>query len=262
MNKSPGDGLISLEAPFIKVPLEQFKKSCKVSLKILEKDLNSLTSTLNDDSTLNSKEVLRTKILALKRKLQESKGEEDVYGNRTKIRLQELSKLGNISSVNSEEYERWSRLRLNRILVDYLQRKNYCNSAEKLALDAGIQELVDLELFRASASLQNRIKGHSVQEALQWCKENSSSLKKNKSSFEFNLRFQEYIELARNRKLDEAIGYAKKYLTAWSDCHLKEIQQGMALLAFSPETSVGIYKVFYFKMMKIRCCMMILDGIN
>lgn len=261
MNKLPGDGLISLEAPFIKVPLEQFKKSCKVSLKIVEKDLNSLTSSLNENSTLNSKQVLKTKILALKRKLQESKGEEEIYGTRTKIRLQELSKLASINSVDSEEYQRWSRLRLNRILVDYLLRKNYNNSAEKLALDAGIKELVDLELFRASAFLQNSIKGHSVQEALQWCKENSSSLKKNKSSFEFNLRFQEYIELARNRKLQEAISYAKKYLTSWSDCHLKEIQQGMALLAFSPETSVGIYKVIYL-ILKIRCCMMSQDGIN
>ena len=72
----------------------------------------------------------------------ESKGEEEVYSSRTKARLNELGKLGNISSADSEEYDRWSRLRLNRILVDYLLRNGYWNSGEKLAFDAGIQVLV------------------------------------------------------------------------------------------------------------------------
>jgi macrophage erythroblast attacher len=242
-SKLQTEGILALEAPFIKVPLEQLKKSFKVSQKIIEKDLNSLVNSIVENSE-TSKENVKSKLNSLKRKLTESKNEENIYVNKTAKRLAELSKLSGISAVDSEEYERWSRLRLNRILVDYLLRKNYNNSGEKLAQDAGIQDLVDLELFRNSAHLQNCIRGHSVSEALLWCKENSSSLKKNKSSLEFNLRFQEYIELARNRKLKEAIGYAKKYLTAWSDSHLKEIQQGMALLAFSPETSVGIYKVW------------------
>ena len=243
-NKLPLEGLVSLEAPFIKVPLEQFKKSAKVSLKLLEKDLNSVLN-LTENSSLDSKQVLNSRITSLKRKLLESKKEEEVYSTRTKIRLSELSKLGNIDSLNSEEYERWSRQRLNRILVDYLLRQNYTSTGEKLAMDLGIQEFVDLELFRSSTKIQNSIKGHSVQDALGWCKENSSSLKKNKSSLEFNLRFQEFIELARERRVSDAINYTKKYLILWSDSHLKEIQQGMALSAFTPETSVGIYKVFF-----------------
>jgi macrophage erythroblast attacher len=62
---------------------------------------------------------------------------------------------------------------------------------------------------------------------------------------EFNLRLQEYIELVRERKLLAAIQYSKKYLTPWSETHLKEIQQASGLLAFDPTTDCSAYKNLY-----------------
>lgn len=102
---------------------------------------------------------------------------------------------------------------------------------------------MDLELFAECKKIQDAINAHSCSEALLWCQENKSALKKIKSTFEFNLRFQEYVELVRNRQISQAIVYSKKYLTSWSETHMKEIQQAMALLAFNPKTSCGIYKV-------------------
>ena len=49
----------------------------------------------------------------------------------------------------------------------------------------------------------------------------------------------------RKGNLTEAIVYVKKYLVPWSSTHLREIQQGMALLAFRPNTSCGIYKALF-----------------
>src|SRR5437764_15369753 len=63
------------------------------------------------------------------------------------------------------------------------------------------------------------------------------------STFEFNLRLQEYIELVRARKTSEAIAYSRKYLTTWPAAHLKEIYQAMALLAFPSSTQCMPYKV-------------------
>jgi macrophage erythroblast attacher len=57
------------------------------------------------------------------------------------------------------------------------------------------------------------------------------------------LREQEFIELARERRSQEAIAYAKKHLTLWKDTHLKEISHVMGLLAFPPETKCHPYKV-------------------
>ena len=66
-----------------------------------------------------------------------------------------------------------------------------------------------------------------------------------KSTLEFDLRVQEYIELSRKRKKMEAIAYLKKYLIPWQDTHLSEIKQLSALLAFPPDTNCGAYKVSY-----------------
>ena len=54
---------------------------------------------------------------------------------------------------------------------------------------------------------------------------------------------QEFIELARERRLQEAIAYAKKHLTPWQESHLTEINRVMALLLFLPDTKVPPYKV-------------------
>jgi len=60
---------------------------------------------------------------------------------------------------------------------------------------------------------------------------------------EFSLREQEFIELARERRSQDAIAYAKKHLTPWQETHMKELSQVMALLAFPPDTKCQPYKV-------------------
>lgn len=63
------------------------------------------------------------------------------------------------------------------------------------------------------------------------------------STLEFNLRLQEYIELARAGKGMEAIAYAQKYLSPWQPTEFKRIQQAMTLLVFSSDTECQPYKV-------------------
>jgi len=63
------------------------------------------------------------------------------------------------------------------------------------------------------------------------------------STLEFDLRLQEFIELARAQKRAEAILYSQKHFPAWQETHLPQIQQASALLAFSPTTRCAPYKV-------------------
>ena len=77
------------------------------------------------------------------------------------------------------------------------------------------------------------------------------------STLEFDLRFQEYIELARQRRHSEAIAHCKKHLisltpsasSTTSPAHIKQsavrVRQAMALLAFGPETTCPPYKALY-----------------
>ncbi|RKP21624.1 hypothetical protein ROZALSC1DRAFT_26974 [Rozella allomycis CSF55] len=74
---------------------------------------------------------------------------------------------------------------------------------------------------------------------------NKTYLKKTKSDIEFQLRFQEYVELCSQRKISDAISYCKKYLIPWRETHLEAIQRAAALIAFSPSTSCSVYKKLY-----------------
>lgn len=111
--------------------------------------------------------------------------------------------------------------------------------------------------------IEGALNSHSCAEALSWCNENKTVLRKIKvrpsnvqmglrinlqfslqSTLEFELRLQEYIELSRARKREEAIAYSKKHLIIWQETHLAQIRTASALLAFPPTTSCGPYKVY------------------
>lgn len=135
--------------------------------------------------------------------------------------------------------------------------------------------MVDVSLFTQSEKVEEALRNHSCKECLQWCSENRSSLKKQnvggycnehmdcvliypfhvQSTLEFNLRLQEYIELARAGKGMEAISYAQKYLSPWQPTEFKRIQQAMTLLVFSSDTECQPYKVH--TTMKVAACIFI-----
>lgn len=63
------------------------------------------------------------------------------------------------------------------------------------------------------------------------------------SPLEFQLRFQQYIELRRNGQVLEARQHAQKYIAGNTDAHSREIYQASGLLAYSPNTEIEPYKV-------------------
>ncbi|KAJ3228058.1 GID complex subunit containing RING finger motif [Chytriomyces hyalinus] len=253
------EGLVGLEQALVKVPLEQFKRAFKVSQKHVEKEWAVLASSAADhlakiekadastvrDDALKLIDGLSARFGALKKKLQESKEEEALYIKRSRIRLQHLDDLLNVPSQDSPAFTRWSKTQLDRVLVDYMLREGCFETAKGMASEAGIQDLVDIELFSQSKMIEDALKRRSCAECLQWCKENSSGLKKIKSHLEFNLRLQEYVELVRSQNLTAAITYLKKHLTPCADVHLKEVQVAAALLAFEPSTLCVRYKSLF-----------------
>lgn len=77
------------------------------------------------------------------------------------------------------KYEQWSRKRLDRLLVDYLMRQGYGDSARALAGEKGIGDLVDIETFEQMNRIRQSLLNQSVKEALDWCTENKKELRKN-----------------------------------------------------------------------------------
>jgi len=81
-------------------------------------------------------------------------------------------------SLDDVKYEEWSRTRLDRLLVDYLLRYGYKESATELAKEKNIQDLVDVETFVQMSRIRESLRNGRVTEALAWCNENKKELRK------------------------------------------------------------------------------------
>ncbi|KAJ1967343.1 GID complex subunit containing RING finger motif [Dispira parvispora] len=257
MNKYNPDGELVIEQSFLRVPHEQVKKSYRMSQKHIEKDLAFVTSSMDDmvkrskaqnldsDTTQRVVENMLKRLENLKRKLQDTKNDETQLIQRSKQRATHLNTLYGFTSYTSEEYREWSRTRLNRILVDYMLRKGYSRTAAQLVERANLESLADTELFEQSAVIEQSLLNHSCTKGIQWCSDNKSALRKLKSTLEFDLHLQEFIELARAGEMMQAIQYSKKHLLPWTGTHARQIEQAMGLLAFKPDTQCSPYQQLY-----------------
>ena len=77
----------------------------------------------------------------------------------------------------------------------------------------------------APGQIEDSLGRHSCTEALQWCNDNRAKLRKNKSTLEFQLRLQEFVELVRSDQLSGAIQYARKHFPGFMEGHAADVQQ-------------------------------------
>ncbi|GAN10010.1 macrophage erythroblast attacher protein [Mucor ambiguus] len=234
MNTIKPDQIIELEPSLIKVaqvPYEQLRKSFRYQHKYIEKELTSLHDKIERcmrDTSLSPEKAstviddLLKQVDKLTRKLQKAKSEELAHATRIEKRIQNLRQIENITSPRAPEFIAWNKTRLDRVI-----------------------DMVDIQLFAQSEKIEQALRNHSCKECLAWCSENKSSLRKMKSTLEFNLRLQEHIELARSSRGLDAIAYANKYLTPWKTTEEKRIGQAMGLLAYKSDTQCQPYKDMY-----------------
>lgn len=104
--------------------------------------------------------------------------EEKALHEASRRRLIHLQDLYEIQSLADVKYDEWSRVRLNRLLVEYLVRQGYGESARGLAREKGIEALVDLEVFARCEKVGRSMKERSLDECLGWCAEHRVLMKK------------------------------------------------------------------------------------
>lgn len=122
----------------------------------------------------------------IKRKLSACADEEARLYRQVDARAKHLGELNGMHAFEDVKYEQWSRKRLDRLLVDYLMRQGYGESAKALAEEKGIRDLVDIETFEQMNRIRQSLLNHSVAEALDWCTENKKELRKMDVSFHWN----------------------------------------------------------------------------
>ncbi|XP_021767804.1 macrophage erythroblast attacher-like [Chenopodium quinoa] len=237
---------LKLEHQFLRVPFEHYKKTIRANHRAVEKEVSAVisavdssSSDLSRDDAVSHLSSLVSRLQGLKRKLEEGSRVENLQAQRCRARLDHLE------SADADNLNEWSNTRLKRILVDYMLRMSYYESAAKLAETSNIQDLVDIDVFHEARRVIEALQNKEVSPALAWCADNKSRLKKSKSKFEFQLRLQEFIELVRADNNMRAIRYAQKYLAPWGATHMKELQRVLATLAFKSSTECATYKVLF-----------------
>lgn len=263
----------------MRMPYELSRRNFKSAQRVIEHSattLPSILSTMTKSASkssdpaqaLESLDAMIVKMQGLKRKLSNLREEEARLHKAAKARLRHLQDLYEVQSLVDVKYDEWSRVRLSRLLVDYLLREGYADSAACLAQSKGIEDLVDVDAFVSCHKIERSLReGMSTTLALDWCKEHSKELKKAGSMLEFELRLQQYIEMVRQghesgvsgmdgdfgregvsigegggeQKLMEARAHAKKYLSTSGDFDL--IGRAAGLLAYRPWDEVEPYAV-------------------
>lgn len=96
--------------------------------------------------------------------------------------------------------------------------------------------------------MEESLRRHETSRMVQWCYENKSKLRKIKSTLELEIRVQEFIELARNRRRTDAVKHARKYLAdSDSEENMAAVKKCMGLLAYPLRTSKFCESSFYVR---------------
>lgn len=236
---------------FFQVPYESLKRTTrdrKYAIEEVESIVQGIRRAAQQEQPPSADDVVKqldaytNQLRSLKRKLEDSSALEQADAQRCRARLSHLADLG---SAERDGYIKWSRKRIDRILVDHMLRSGYYQAAITLAQTSGIQDLTDIHIFDGARAVTEGLRQHDCSQALQWCENNKARLKKAKSQLEFRLRMQEFVEQLRKGDAMGAIAYGQKYLAPWGSSYLPELQRAAAALVFKPDTACTRYAALF-----------------
>jgi macrophage erythroblast attacher len=136
----------------------------------------------------------------------------------------------------------WRKTRVDRMLVEHFLRVGYYDTALALANHFDIEDLTNINLFLVAKDVEEALNRKDVTKCLSWCHDNKSKLRKMRSSLEFNVRLQEFVELIKAGRRMDAVKHARKHLATDDPDQLPIVQRGMGLLAFPVDTPVDPYR--------------------
>lgn len=157
---------------------KNFERDREAVLSSLKSTANASLAGQDPSQTLSALDSMITRMQGLKRKMQAMHEEEKILHQQSRKRIQHLQDLYEIPSLADVKYDGWSRVRLNRLLVDYLLRSGYSESARALAKEKGIEDLVDLEVFIQCHRIEESLRKGNTAEGLAWCADHKPLMRK------------------------------------------------------------------------------------
>ncbi len=194
----------------MKVPLELINKEFRSSQKSVEKDIAVLEKAVKEmiqkttkqnvsgQDQCNFLDKVVTKLRGVKRKLEDTDVLETNLLNNCKERMDHLneyptvsgaiSRRKTISNISDGQYQiltNWRRTGVNRVITDFLLRFGYYETALAFSESEKIKHLVNIEVFTQVKHVIEGLEKHDCTEALKWCAENRSKLRKISVCFKY-----------------------------------------------------------------------------
>lgn len=213
---------------FIRAPFQQFSDLFKRNKRILEKELSFFASHLKtmarSPDQLDRRQTQAT-IQALRDRLNAS-----ISTIRTDYELEDRALEiceARVAHLSDAEYPR---VRMRRLLVDYLQREGFFDLAHKAAKHLSIEALTDVRLFEEARDLQTHLRARDPEPVLRWCDLHKSRLKRLNSQLEFELELQKFLEMVKEHNIMGAIRFSRSHFPKHTES-LHMLQRAMGLLA-------------------------------
>lgn len=244
--------------------IDHEQKTTNALLKEAAKNAN----TSDPSETLAALDGMISRMEKMKRRLQVLSDEEQSLHDKSAKRIRHLQELYRIPSLTDATYEAWSRKRLDILTGEFLLSEGLMETAAALAKSKDVEDFIDLDIFASCHKIADSIQRGQAADALQWIKDNRDALKKlverdassqpsttptvipKISTLEYELRFQEYIELLRqiperqNARV-EALAHAQKYLYPHNAAHPSQTLTLGGLLAQSPKSPTKPYAEYF-----------------
>lgn len=103
--------------------------------------------------------------------------------------------------------------------------------------DAAVKKSPFLEMYQ----IQEAMKYRNLEPALKWATNNHELLQQNGTDIEFKLYRLQFVEILQKRGRDEALKYARAFLTPFASNHMAEIQKLMACLLWAERLDTSPY---------------------
>ncbi|KAL7647480.1 UNVERIFIED_CONTAM: hypothetical protein RMT77_001076 [Armadillidium vulgare] len=253
-NKIKASEISSIEHPTLKVPYEVLNKRFRLAQKSIDRELCHVTNAVSElekvliSDTKDKNQItsliggVMEKLNSFKRKAEDVTQEEIECGRVIKRRVEHLKEH---DSTSPAVICQWRKLRLDRLLMEYVLRAGYYNTASELIKGSPIKDLTNLDIFLVANDVEISLKNKDTTKCLAWCHDNKSKLRKLNSTLEFNVRVQEFIEFIKQDRRMDAVWHARKHFTGQDQSQMQAVQQCMALLAFPVNTDVSPYKELF-----------------
>ncbi|CAI2373316.1 unnamed protein product [Moneuplotes crassus] len=228
-----------MDSSFTQIVHERLSKSFRTSKRHIEKQIISqvnLTKNLKDFSHIKTTvHTIKQNVLKLRDEYKAMSDREDQLLRNLETRLEYL---GHVQShwedkiVQNEYYEKM----IWRLIVEYMMREGYVQSAKILIDEVGLEEFSDFEFYMEINAIVEALRRKKCQEAIEWCSLYKSKLS---SSLEFELRMQEFIELVKIDSL-KAVEYARDNFSGIGKDNLPKLQRIMGMLSHPTENLMKI----------------------